>query len=205
MASSCDGYGQAIDRGWLGTGVACAQVNRNSGSGVPAEQTARLDARVQELEDVLKGCLEDVPVTVDDLARPAIPIFEPGEDGLAHPAPQPPVVEVGGFFGRSRRRREAAAAMAFFEESLAEHRGGEQARLTRLGQRRSEHERRVQRIRAEARQRSDELAVLLGCGDEETVEQFCRAAIEALRLPAGIEPEPRGVTLQPQTRRESAE
>jgi hypothetical protein len=64
-----------------------------------AEQTARLDARVQELEDVLKGCLEDVPVTVDDLARPVIPIFEPGEDGLAHPAPQPPVVEVSGFSG----------------------------------------------------------------------------------------------------------
>jgi restriction system protein len=83
--------------------------------------------------------------------------------------------------------------MAFFEESLAEHRGGEQARLTRLEERRSEHERRVQRIRAEARQRSDELAVLLGCGDEETVEQFCRAAIEALRLPAGIELAPRAV------------
>jgi restriction system protein len=158
-----------------------------------AEQTTRLDARVQELEDLLKSCLEHVPLTAYDLTRPVIPTFEPGEDGLAHPAPRPPVVEVGGFLGRGHRRREAAAAMALFEVSLAEHRDGEQARLTRLEQRRTEHERHVQRIQAEVRQRSEELAALLDRGDEETVEQFCRAAIETLRLPEGIELAPRAV------------
>lgn len=157
-----------------------------------AEQTTRLDARVQELEDLLKSCLERVPLTAYNLTRPVSPTFEPGEEGLAHPAPRPPVVEVGGFLGRGRRRREAAAA-TLFEASLAEHRNGEQARLTRLEQRRTEHERHVRRILAEARQRSDELASFLDRGDEETVEQFCRAAIESLRLPEGIELAPRAV------------
>lgn len=176
----------AKDRAAKASAKEQAERQRQDNLATAAEQTERLNARSRELSELLIECVCQPVFTVADLIHPVTPPFDPGADDCPEPEPLPPVVNEGGLFGRGRRRREAAAAQASYEEALAAHRQRDHDRQCRLEQRRAEYQRTLRQVHDGAQRRAAETLESMVAGDEQTVELFATAAINALNLPEGI-------------------
>lgn len=153
-----------------------------------AEQSERLETRARELSELLVGALPQPVLTVQEMVRPRIPPFDPGEDGETEPIPSPPQVPEGGVLGRGRRRREAIAE---YEQALEAHRQRDAARLRRLAQHRDEHQRALGQAQDAAARQELEILDGIAAFEERAVESFAAAAVEALQFPDGIVLEPR--------------
>lgn len=164
-----------------------AEAERRAGLVDAQEQNARLDARVEELAAVLLTCVGAGPVRPEEVITVDVPRFDPGTDGKASKAPLRPVLEDGGFLGRSRRRREHELAMKRFEREIAEYEKRERGRLARLEARKEAHGRRVEELRTAAAAHADRLRTGLRGGAETVVEEFAEQILRVPRLPGGIE------------------
>lgn len=161
---------------------------RRDGLAAAAEQSEQLEARAQELSELLIRSLRQPVFTVQDMVRPAISPFDPGADGKPEPAPALPQVPDGGVIGRGRRRREAVAA---YEEALEAHQQREAERERRLERRRREHQRVAEEEQQLADQQAQEILDGITSAEEGPIESFAAAAINALQLPDGISLQPR--------------
>jgi restriction system protein len=178
------------------------------------EQTAAVQERIKDLDEVLTSALPLPPMSFDRLmATPRTPPFDPGPLGIAAPAPdwgdfapaQPGGVHrfLGLFLGGAvRRGRQTAQARSRFEAAAAEHRQHESQRQQALEVAKAKYHGKVTEERARVAARNAYVAgrqSAFGAGDAESVEWFARCVLKASRYPDGF---PRGyqVSYDPESR-----
>jgi restriction system protein len=151
-----------------------------------AEQSARLSARIDELANMLRGCVGRPPLTFADLRHVELVPFDPGEDGISPRSPRRPVMQDGGLVGRPRRRREFDEAMRRYAVELADHERREHERSARLAAKVETYEQQARGARAAAAAEAQRLRDGIRDGDPPSIEAFARLAIERLALPDGV-------------------
>jgi hypothetical protein len=136
------------------------------------EQNARLVERIGDLSDMLRICVAQSPLAIDDLRAVEIVPFDPGPDGERLPPPRLPVMQDGGVLSWRRRRREFDEAMERYTRDLARHELAERERLTRLDTEAAAHDQIVSDARSAAAARSDRIQLGLREGDPASIEEF---------------------------------
>jgi len=155
------------------------------------EQNARLSERVDELSGMLRACVTQCPLSINDLRSVEIAPFDPGPDGDRLPLPRRPVLEDGGLLSRSRRRRDLGEAMQRYERELANHERREHERSSRLAAKAAEYEQMASDTRSAAAARTCRIEAGLRGGDPESLEAFALQAIGVLSLPEDIRLDPK--------------
>lgn len=159
-------------------------------------ETAALDARVQELFEVLvRGVRAFGPLRPEHGVRPptAAPLVL-GRDETQVPMPQweePPEPGLWSsmFGGRGRRERRREVEWARHEQARDEAEKAESARQARVGRKRREHNETRQRAETEAarqRQRASGLAVALRNREPAAVREMAEVVLERVPQPAGL-------------------
>jgi restriction system protein len=155
------------------------------------EQNARVSARIDELSSMLRICVCQRPLTIDDLRVVEGVPFDPGPGGNRLPPPRLPVMEDGGLLSWARRRREFDEAMRRHAHDLANHEVDERERLARLAAKAAAHDQMMSEARLVADARAERIQLGLGTGDPASIEEFAGFAIAGLPLPDGIHLEPK--------------
>jgi restriction system protein len=150
------------------------------------EQNARLSERIDNLSDMLRSCVSQRPLAIDDLRKVKMVPFDPGPDGDRLPPPLLPAMQDGGLLSWRRRHREFDEAMERYARELARHELAERERLTRLDAKAAAHDQIASEARSAAVARSDRIQLGLREGDPASIEEFAGYAIDGLALPDGF-------------------
>lgn len=155
------------------------------------EQNARLSARIDELSSMLRICVAQRPLRIDDLRAVEMVPLDPGPDGDRLPPPRLPVMQDGGLLSWVRRRREFDEAMERYAHDLMGHEIGERERLARLAGKAAAHAQTLSEARSVAVARAERVQLGIDEANPASIEEFARFAMDGLPLPDGIHVEPR--------------
>jgi restriction system protein len=171
---------------------------------------AAVERQIKVLDEILTGILSLPALTFDALkVTPEPPRFDPGQLGVAEPAPDwndYAISEPGAlsrlFGGAARHERQTAEARARFEAAVSGHRQREANRERALSEARSGYERMAADMRAKAAAENATLEIRrtgFAAGDPEAVEWFVSRVLDASRYPDGF-PRQYQVAYRPENR-----
>jgi restriction system protein len=158
---------------------------------------AAVERQIKALDEILTGILSLPALTFDALeVTPEAPRFDPGQLGVAEPAPDwkdYAIPEPGAlsrlFGGAAKHERQTAEAQGRFEAATSAHLQREANRERALSEARSGHERMLADMRAKAAAENAALETRktgFAAGDPEAVQWFVSRVLDASRYPDGF-------------------